>query len=139
MSMTGKCFLDTNFLIYCFSQDEPEKQEKCLAFLRAGKGSVEFVSSTQVLKEFTAVMIGKFKQPPLEVKAIIDSLSLFEVVSVDLQMIKDAIDIHVLHQISFWDSLILVAAGSAQCHTVLTEDMQHGAEVAGVRIQNPFA
>ncbi len=137
--MTGKYFLDTNFLIYCFSRDEPEKKEKCLSLLKEGKGSAEFVLSTQVLKEFTAVMIGKFQQPPLEVKGIIDSLSLFEVVSIDPQMIKDAIDVHVLHQLSFRDSLILIAAKSAHCHTVLTEDLQHGAELAGVRIQNPFA
>ena len=31
-----------------------------------------------------------------------------------------------------------VFSWSAQCHTVLTEDLQHGAELAGVRIQNPF-
>lgn len=137
--MTGKYFLDTNFLIYCFSRDEPDKQERCLSLLREAKGRTEFVLSTQVLKEFAAVMIGKFQQPPLEVKAIIDDLALFEVVSIDIQLIKDAIDVHVLHQISFWDSLILVAAKRAQCHTVLTEDMQHGAELAGVRIQSPFA
>lgn len=136
--MTGKYFLDTNFLIYCFSQDEPEKQQKCLALLDEAQGSAEFVISTQVLKEFAAVMIGKFKQPPLEVKAIIDDLSLFEVVAVGPQLIKEAVDIHVLHQLSFWDSLILVAAKSAQCHTVLTGDLQPGAELAGVRIQSPF-
>lgn len=137
--MTGKYFLDTNFLIYCFTRDEPEKQQKCLAILRQAKGSAELVLSTQVLKEFTAVMIGKFKQPPLEVKAIIDDLALFEVVAIDAQLIKDAIDVHVLHRISFWDSLILSAAKSGHCHTVLTEDLQDGAEVAGVRIQSPFS
>jgi len=137
--MTGKYFLDTNFLIYCFTRDEPEKQQKCLAILRQAKGSAELVLSTQVLKEFAAVMIGKFKQPPLEVKAIIDDLALFEVVAIDAQLIKDAIDVHVLHRISFWDSLILSAAKSAHCHTVLTEDLQDGAEVAGVRIQSPFS
>ncbi|MCB0598172.1 MAG: PIN domain-containing protein [Lewinellaceae bacterium] len=137
--MTGKYFLDTNFLVYCFSQDEPEKQRKCLALLGEAKGEAEFVISTQVLKEFTAVMIGKFQQPPLEVKAIIDDLAFFEVVAIDAQLIKNAIDIHVLHQLFFWDSLILAAAKSAFCHTVLTEDLQHGAELAGVRIQSPFS
>lgn len=138
-SMTGKYFLDTNFLIYCFSNDEPEKQEKCLALLREAKGSVEFVISTQVIKEFTAVMIGKFKQPPLEVKAVINDLALFEVVTIDPGLIKEGIDLHVLHQVSFRDSLILAAARFAKCHTVLTEDFQNGAELAGLRIQNPFA
>jgi predicted nucleic acid-binding protein len=136
--MTGKYFLDTNFLVYCFSLDEPEKRQKCLALLEKGKTQASFVVSTQVLNEFAAVMIGKFKQPPLEVKATIRDLSLFEVVTIDAPLIQDAIDIHLLHQLSFWDSLIISGARSARCQTILTEDLHHGAEIAGVRIQNPF-
>lgn len=136
--MIGKYFLDTNFLIYCFSSSEPEKRQKCLSILKAAGEKTEFVISTQVIKEFTAVMIGKFKQPPLEVKAIINDLSQFEVTPIDLNLIKEAIDLHLLHQIPFWDSLILSSARSAKCHTILTEDLNHGATLAGVLIQNPF-
>lgn len=136
--MTGKYFLDTNFLVYCFSKNEQEKQEKCLALLRQAKGRVKFVLSTQVLNEFAAVMLGKFKQPPIEVKAVLDDLALFEVITIDIDQIKHAIDLHTLHQISFWDSLIISAAKSAHCHTILTEDLQHSGIISGVRIQNPF-
>ncbi|MCB0621045.1 MAG: PIN domain-containing protein [Saprospiraceae bacterium] len=136
--MTGKYFLDTNFLVYCFSNDEPEKRQKCLNLLARGKGQVSFVISTQVLNEFAAVMIGKLRQPPIEVKAIIRDLALFEVVNMDVSHIQEAIDIHTLHQISYWDSLIISAAKSARCGIILTEDMNHGQEVAGVKVQNPF-
>lgn len=136
--MTGKYFLDTNFLVYCFSQDEPIKQQKCLEVLEQAKGSANLVLSTQVLNEFAAVMLGKFKQDPIEVKAIITDLALFEVVRIDVQLIKDAIDIFTLNKISFWDSLIVSGAKSANCHTVFTEDLQHGSTVSGIRIQNPF-
>jgi predicted nucleic acid-binding protein len=137
-SMTGKYFLDTNFLVYCFSKDEPEKRQKCLSLLEKGKGQAAFVVSTQVLNEFAAVMIGKYQQPPLEIKAIIQDLCLFEVVTIDASLIQDAIDIHLLHQLSFWDSLIISGARTAHCQVILTEDLNHGAEIAGVRIQNPF-
>lgn len=137
-SMTGKYFLDTNFLVYCFSQDEPEKQAKCLEVLEYARSSAKLALSTQVLNEFAAVMLGKFKQAPLDVKAILTDLALFEVVRIDLNMIKEAIDIHLLHQISFWDSLIISGAKHAHCQVLLTEDMQHNAVIAGVRIQNPF-
>jgi predicted nucleic acid-binding protein len=136
--MTGKYFLDTNFLVYCFSKDEPEKREKCLKLLKQMQDEAKIVISTQVLKEFTAVMIGKFKQAPIEVKAIVNDLVLFEVVTIDVDRIQEAIDIHILHQLSFWDSLIISAAKSAHCQVVLTEDLQHGAVLAGVRIQSPF-
>ena len=39
---------------------------------------------------------------------------------------------------SIWDGLIVAAALEARCSTLLTEDMQHGQVVEGVRIENPF-
>lgn len=138
-SMTGKYFLDTNFLVYCFSKDEPEKRQKCLDLLSRSREQVSFVISTQVLNEFVAVMIGKYRQAPLEVKAIVKDLALFEVVTIDADHIQQAIDIHLLHQLSFWDSLIISGAKSAHCGVILTEDLSHGAEIAGVKIQNPFS
>lgn len=74
-SMTGKYFLDTNFLVYCFSVDEPQKRQRCLDLLHLAKGSAQIVISTQGLNEFAAVMIGKYKQPPLEVKSILKDLT----------------------------------------------------------------
>ncbi|MBK7338780.1 MAG: PIN domain-containing protein [Saprospirales bacterium] len=136
--MTGKYFLDTNFLVYCFSKDEQEKRQKCHDLLTQGKGRVAFVLSTQVLNEFAAVMIGKFKQDPIGVKEILNNLALFEVVTIEINLIKDAIDIHLLNKISFWDSLIISGARSARCQVILTEDLGHGMEIAGVKVQNPF-
>ena len=136
--MTGKYFLDTNFLVYCFSEDEPEKRQKCLDILARAKDEASFVISTQVLNEFAAVMIKKFNQSPIAVKAIIKDLSLFEVVNMDTELILEAIDIHILHQISYWDSLIISGAKSARCAVILTEDLNHDQEVAGVKVQNPF-
>jgi predicted nucleic acid-binding protein len=136
--MTGKYFLDTNFLIYCFSNSEPEKQAKCIAILQQAQSDTLFVISTQVLNEFSAVMIGKFKQSPADIKAVIDTLSNFEVVTIDIPLIMDALDIHTLYHISFWDSLIISGAKAANCHTILSEDLQSGAKINGVMIQNPF-
>jgi len=39
---------------------------------------------------------------------------------------------------SIWDSLIVAAAVEAHCSNLLTEDLQHGQLVDGVRIENPF-
>jgi len=136
--MIGKYFLDTNFLVYCFSGDEPLKQQKCLRLLEEAEGKTRFVLSTQVLNEFAAVMLGKFKQDPMDVKSILSDLALFEVVGIDVNLIRDAVDIHTLYKISFWDSLIVSGAKHAHCQIIFTEDLQHNAIIAGVRIRNPF-
>ena len=136
--MTEKYFLDTNFLVYLLSDDEPEKRKKCFEILKNSKRHRRFVLSTQVIKEFTSVMIGKHKLYPLEVKPIIDKLCEYEVLTIQIEMIKDAIDIHLLNKLSFWDSLILSTAISSKCDYILTEDMQHDQIIKGVQIKNPF-
>ena len=45
---------------------------------------------------------------------------------------------HTLRGISFYDALIVQAAAASGCVRVLSEDMQDGAVIAGVRIENPF-
>ena len=40
---------------------------------------------------------------------------------------------------SFYDSLIVTASIESGCHTLVTEDMQDGRTVRGVKILNPFA
>lgn len=137
-STIEKYFLDTNFLVYCFSEDEPEKRERCLHLLQTAKTRHTFAISTQVVNEFTSVMLSKFKKPPLMVKAIVEDLTDFEVVSVTIPVIVAGIDIHLLHQISFWDSLIVAAAKTAHCSAILTEDLQDGQRIGGLTIQNPF-
>ena len=42
------------------------------------------------------------------------------------------------HQLSFWDALILEAARVGGAELLLTEDLQHGRMIEGVRIENPF-
>lgn len=42
------------------------------------------------------------------------------------------------NRISFWDAMIVRSAAELGCTTVWTEDLNHGQEIAGVRIANPF-
>ena len=137
-SMTGRYFLDTNFFVYLFSKDEVKKREICYRVFQEFDQKSHVVISTQVLKEFAAVMIGKIKMDPLKVKNIIDDLSEFEVIDTNIKIIKQAIDIQILNQLSFWDSLVISAAKSANCSVILTEDMNDGQVIDELRIQSPF-
>ena len=139
-STTGKYFLDTNFLIYCFSKDEAEKRNTAREILKRGmENTASFVISTQVVKEFTSVMIGKFKVDPVIVKKIIADFENFEIVQLNLSIIQKGIDIHLTSKLSFWDSLVVAAAKSAKCTFLLSEDMNHNQKIEGVSIYNPFS
>jgi len=54
-------------------------------------------------------------------------------------MIVEAIDLQRIHVMSFWDALILRAAGRGGCTTLLTEDLSAGRTIAGILIVDPFA
>jgi predicted nucleic acid-binding protein len=41
-------------------------------------------------------------------------------------------------RISFWDALICASALKAGAEVILSEDMNAGQKVAGIRIENPF-
>lgn len=53
-------------------------------------------------------------------------------------IIKEAIDCSIINRLSFWDSLIVTAAESAQCEILWTEDLNDGQIVRSVRIVNPL-
>jgi len=42
------------------------------------------------------------------------------------------------HGLSLYDAMIAAAARLAGCRTILSEDMQDGLRLEGMRIRNPF-
>jgi len=50
-----------------------------------------------------------------------------------------AIELHRLHQISFWDGMIVHAARVANATVLYSEDLGHGLSIAGIPVRNPFA
>lgn len=68
----------------------------------------------------------------------VELLATMDLVQVDLDLILAGIDLSRLHAFSFWDGMIVRAAVTAGCKVLLTEDLQHGRVIDGVRIENPF-
>ncbi len=134
----SKVFIDTNIFIYALDQANPEKQAKARALLKSLQESHSGVVSTQVFQEFYVVATSKLKVNSLLAKKMIAYLANFETVTVDLPMIKQAIDICSADQISFWDALIVSSAKASGCRVILTEDLNHHQLIKGVNIENPF-
>jgi predicted nucleic acid-binding protein len=42
------------------------------------------------------------------------------------------------YKLSYWDSAILAAGLELGCHTLYSENLNHGQKYAGVRVINPF-
>ena len=134
----AKAFLDTNILIYQLDKRDPMKRNKCRGLFKALVANQEAVISTQILQEFYVACTTKLKIKPLLVKTIIHSFTHVETVTVGTEMINDAIDTSIQYGISFWDSLVIVAAESAKCRTLFSEDLTNGQVIRGVKITNPL-
>ena len=133
-----KVFLDTNILVYQLDKRYPEKLRMSRDLTRNAAVNHEAVISTQVLQEFYVVATTKLKIDAVLSKAIMNRLSNMEVVTVTTELIEQAVDVSVQSIVSFWDALIVVAAASANCEVLLTEDMKDGQTIQGVKISNPY-
>lgn len=135
----SKVFIDTNILIYAMDKSHPLKRSRCRDLLKRLNNELKGVISTQVMQEFYVTATKKLGADPLVVKDLLNSFERFETVLVTPEIIKDAVDCSILNRLSFWDSLIVSAAESANCAKLWTEDLNHGQIIRSVRIENPLA
>jgi predicted nucleic acid-binding protein len=133
-----RSFIDTNVLVYADSADAGSKQSCASTLIAQCLRSGDGVISTQVLHEFVNAAIRMLALPLDLVRARVRLYSRFETVNASPAAVLEALDLHALHTISIWDALIVQAARQSGCVQLLTEDLQAGAVIGGVRIVNPF-
>ncbi|HTZ94760.1 MAG TPA: PIN domain-containing protein [Terriglobales bacterium] len=136
--MSVRSFFDTNVLVYADDKSAPAKQQRAVNLVaehrRAGTGVV----SLQVLQEYFVTITRKLQVEARVARRKVELLAEFDVATNGVADILAAIDLHRLHSFSLWDALILRAAGQSGCRVLLSEDMQEGQEIDGVRVVNPF-
>jgi predicted nucleic acid-binding protein len=119
--MTAKSFLDTNIIIYGYSQDEPEKQ-KCAH--ECAQGSDVWIS-TQVLNEIINTLKRKFSLDYSQIIAVVDELTQqFQIAIVSIETIDNALAIAQRYQYSYFDSLIIASALEVGCDRLYIQDEQ---------------
>ncbi len=130
-------FLDTNVVVYAYDKADPSKQAMAIAVLET---TDRLVVSTQVLLETYWVLTRRIAEPMTEEAAseVIDTLTRLPVVSTDPELVTRSIRSSHRHQLAIWDAMIVEAARSAGCARILSEDLQDGRDLNGVRVENPF-
>lgn len=133
-------FFDTNILIYAVDQADLAKQNSARQLFENEVAAGNAIISTQVLQEFYSASTSKLENPldKSVAEQIINELSTLPVKQIDILLIKAAIKRNKKDQVSFWDALIIETALVAGATILWTEDMQHGREFDGLKVQNPF-
>ena len=138
--MTGKVFVDSNVLIYAHDADAGVKQERAAGRLRElwenGVGRL----STQILQEFYVNVTQKIKRPLARsvAREVIRSYALWVESAITPSTVVRASEISEAWKLAFWDCMILAAAEQDGAEQLLTEDLNHGQVIAGIRVVNPF-
>ena len=137
--MNGRTFVDTNVLIYAHDADAKSKHAIAKSILRELWSERTGVLSMQVLQEFYVNVTRKIRSPlPKEsARLVVSSYSLWcaETTPAELAV---AFRFEDESRIGFWDALIVAAAKSGATR-LLSEDLNPGQKIAGLRIENPFA
>ncbi|MFP4288666.1 MAG: PIN domain-containing protein [Bacteroidales bacterium] len=134
--MNDNCFIDTNILVYCYTDDEPIKKQKALNIAN----NPDALISTQVLTELSNTLKKKFKLDWKVVENVVSEVSSdFHVYVNKPTTIEWACRVADKYLYSFYDSLIIAAALSSNCKTLYSEDMQDGQVIENsLTITNPF-
>jgi predicted nucleic acid-binding protein len=141
MSFTiAPTFVDANILIYRVDAGAPEKQRLATEWLdtlwklRTGR------LSQQVLNEFYHCATRKLRHPVdrERAQAMVKTYAAWKPLPVDGRLVERSFLVEKKFGFSFWDSLIVAAAQTARCNFLLTEDLQHGQDLDGVQVMNPF-
>ncbi len=138
--MSAPIFVDANVLVYARDAGEARRQPLAQAWLEWLWAEQLGRTGMQVLSEYYVTVTRKLKPGLPEEQAWddVEALMQWQPQPVDHATMQRARTIQSRHRLSWWDALVVAAAREQGCAVLLTEDLQEGALIDGVRIRNPF-
>ena len=135
--MNDRIFLDTNMIIYMYSEDEIKKRDAVCNFVNYNA----CFASTQIFSEASNVWFKKYSLTKSQIIKYLNEIELIcdDILLVQRKTIDKALDLKDQYGYSYYDSLVLSSALEANCNVILTEDMSNTQIIDGkLKIVNPF-
>jgi predicted nucleic acid-binding protein len=136
--MPVRSFFDTNILVYADDKAAPAKQRRSIDLIAEHRRASSGVLSLQILQEYFVTVTRKLHVESSIARRKVELLAEFYVAVPDVSDILAAIDLHRLHNLSFWDALVIRSAKQSGCAVLFSEDMQHTRAIDGLQVVNPF-
>ena len=134
-------FVDANVLVYARDARDSRKQQRATEWMNTLWDRRTGRLSAQVLQEFYVTVTQKLK-PGMDARAArqdVRDLAHWLAASPDLLLLETAWSVQDQYGLSWWDALIVAAGQRARCQWLLTEDLQEGQALGGLRVVNPFS
>lgn len=138
--MSGKCFVDTDILVYAHDRSAGARHLRAQMLLERLWDSGWGVVSTQVLDELCIHFCRNADNPPPveEVRLLIRDYSTWEVVPSTPEGVQAALEIVMRHKVHFWDALILEAAQRAGVSILYSEHLATQPRYGEILVVNPL-
>jgi predicted nucleic acid-binding protein len=138
--MSDKAFVDTNILVYAHDRSAGVKHERAQALIEELWTSGSGVLSTQVLQELCVNLRRKTAHPLSieETMQLLQDYMSWDIATNTAESVMQALAIEQRFNISFWDALIIQAAGSSGASVVYSEDLADGQSYGALRVINPL-
>lgn len=138
--MKGRTFVDTNVLIYAYDLDAQAKHTMAKRLLDELWSERNGILSPQVLQEFYVNVTRKIPRPiPRESARLVVSNYAVWCIDTTPADLSVAFQIEEHSKIGFWDALIVASALKSGADRIVSEDLNAGQRIVGIRIENPFA
>ncbi len=138
--MSGE-FIDTNVFIYLFDETDARKRGIAEQLIRGALEKRNACISHQVVQKTLNVVTRKLPCPMSSKNAqrfLQRILSPFGRVMPSLALYQRGLDLQARYDFSFYDALIVAAALESASTRLYTEDLQHGQQIEGLLVENPF-
>jgi predicted nucleic acid-binding protein len=137
--MSDRFFVDTNLLVYAHDSSAGVKHDRARGLVERLWQDRTGVLSTQVLQElYVSLRKARHPLPASEARQIAADYLRWEIVVNTGESVLEAAELEERYRLSFWDALIVHAAGVSGAETLYSEDLSHGQAYGAVRVLNPL-
>ncbi len=133
-------FIDSNILVYANSHSDPRKRAVARELVQRaldGDGVISFQVVQETLNVLTTKLPSRVSHADADelLRGVLEPL--WKVMPTPA-LYQRALDLQDRYRYSFYDSLIIAAALTGGCTRLYSEDLQHGQQIEGLTIVNPF-
>jgi len=130
---------DTNVLVYATASISDVKVIRARVLIARAMRAASCVLLLQTLAEFSNAAIRKARIPVDDIRRTIDAWrAVLPVQAADDGDLSAALEAVRAHRLAFWDAMLWASAQRAGVRHLLTEDLQDGFALQGVKFINPF-
>ncbi|HOZ35987.1 MAG TPA: PIN domain-containing protein [archaeon] len=137
--MTERFLIDTNILVYAFTDLDIKKKEKARETITFAQSSGQgYISKQNIIELINTTHKLKIREPNSQLCKVISGLEFLRIIDYSTGSIKKALDLETKANLDFFDSLIVQTMLENDIYTIYTENEKHFNRIENLKVINPF-